>query len=151
MIRRVAAGVVLLGLATLVVVQFERPASIVLWEVVVALGALAVGWNRWPDAPGRVPSLGPGGGGFGRRTVQTLATLELELAAAIDPRLGGDRLVRRRLISLVESRTGRPAGSLREAEARRLLGDDVAAILFAPPGPMTPDDLEMAVQEIESL
>jgi hypothetical protein len=150
MIRRIAAGVVLLGLATFVVVQFERPASIVFWEVVVALGAVAVGWKRWPDAPGRVPSLGAGEG-FGRRSVQTLAPLELELAAAVDPRLGGDRLVRRRLISLAESRAGRPAGSMREAEARRLLGDDVAAILFAPPGPMTPGDLEMAVQEIESL
>lgn len=150
MIRRLAAGVVLLGLATFVVVQFERPASIVFWEVVVALGAVAVGWRRWPDAPRREPSLG-GGDDFGPRFVQTLAPLELELAAAVDPRLGGDRLVRRRLISLAESRTGLPAGSLREAEARRLLGDDVAAILFAAPGPMTPGDLEMAVQEIESL
>jgi hypothetical protein len=151
MTRRVAAGLVLVGLATGILVQFERPTSIVLWVVLVVAALVVAGWRRWPDRPESSPSLVPSPARARRRPPLQLAALELEVAAAVDPLLGGERPMRRRLVRLTEQRAGIPVGSLDRAAGSELLGSEACALLFEPSASMTVEGLEKIVAKIERL
>ena len=151
MTRRVAAGLVLLGLATVVLVQFERPASIALWVVLVVAALVVAGWRQWPHRPESSPSLVPPAPSRRRRPPIQLAAVELEVAAAVDPLLGGERPMRRRLVRLAEQRSGRPVGSLDREAASDLLGPEACELLFEPAATMTVEDLEKIVTGIERL
>lgn len=151
MTRRVALGLVLVGLATVVLVQFERPASIALWVVLVVTALVVAGWRQWPDRPESSPSLVPPPARGRRRPPLQLAAVELEVAAAVDPLLGGERPMRRRLVRLTEQRAGMPVGSMDRAAASELLGSEACAVLFEPTAPLTVEGLEKIVTGIERL
>jgi hypothetical protein len=149
--RWVAAGVVLVGLATVILVQFERPASIALWVVLVVAALVVAGWRRWPDRPESSPSLVPTSERGRRRQPLQLAALELEVAAAVDPLLGGERPMRRRLVRLTEQRAGIPTGSLDRAVGSELLGPEACTLLFEPSASISVEGLEKIVARIERL
>lgn len=151
MTRRVAAGLVLVGLATVILVQLERPASIALWVVLVVAGLVVAGWRQWPDRPESSPSLVPSPARGRRRPPLQLAAVELEVAAAVDPLLGGERPMRRRLVRLTEQRAGMPVGSLDRAAVSELLGSEAGELLFEPAAAMTVEGLERIVSGIERL
>jgi hypothetical protein len=151
MMRRVAAGLVLTGLATIILVELERPASIALWVVLVVAALVVAGWRRWPERPDSSPSLVPSPVRGRRRQPLQLAALELEVAAAVDPLLGGERPMRRRLARLTEQRAGMPVGSLDRVTASELLGPESGARLLEPAAPLTVEGLEEIVTRIERL
>ncbi|HSJ35429.1 MAG TPA: hypothetical protein VLB85_10280 [Acidimicrobiia bacterium] len=149
--RRLATAAVLVGIATVVLVQFDWPASIALWALVVIAAVVAVGWRRWPARPGPSPSLLPSPSHARRRQALPLAAMELEVAAAVDPRLGGERPLRRRLVRLTEERAGMAAGSLDMASGVALLGGEAAAALLESSATMTAEELEQILERIERL
>lgn len=151
MTRRIAAGLVLVGLATVILVQFDRPASIVMWVILVVAGLMVAGWQRWPDRPESSPSLVAAPSRGRRRQPIQLAALELEVAAAVDPLLGGERPLRRRLVRLTEQRAGMAVGSLDRGTGSELLGSEASALLFEPAESMTEEGLEKILTRIEQL
>lgn len=149
--RRLATVLVFLGIATVALVQFDRPASIALWVLVVAAAVMVAGWRRWPARPTSSPSLLPPPSHARRRHALPLAALELEVAAAVDPRLGGERPLRRRLVRLAEQRAGMAAGTLEMADGVTLLGGEAAAYLLESSANMTAEELERVLERIERL
>lgn len=137
---------VIVGVAAVVIGLPGTP--LVAWELLVLGGLSAVLW-RLPSRPRPSPNL------IGRETgvrvapTRVLAPLELEVAGSCDPRLGGDRRVRRRLLRLFHHRVALRGD--READGRRLLGDGAWEVLTLENGPTTHDDLEVVVERIERL
>lgn len=149
--RRLLSVLALVTLAGVVMVRFQGPAAVALWILLVTASAVVMGWRRWPRPPPSAPSLTAPPPPGRRRAPQSVAALELEMEAAVEPRLGGERMVRRRLARLAEHRAGLAAGALDSGTAARLLGEAAAAAMFEPGGAVRPDELERMVERVEGL
>lgn len=166
MILRALAMTLVVGLAAVGLSLSDPP--LILWEVLVIAAMGTVVWRGLPPRPPRFPSLVES-----RVThvppARVLAPLELEVSGSCDPRLGGDRRIRSRLLALLHHRAGdrQPAyeqGTTGRLENRMeglaergplssrppgldhrawevLLGDGVTSL----------DELEMIVSQIEEI
>jgi hypothetical protein len=149
---RLLFGAVILGLGSLVVFQLEGAARLAAWEILITMDVLAMSWRAWPERPGRVGGLIGGDHlGIESRPLRLLASLELEVGAAIDPRLSGDRVLRRRLFDLVRHRAAHQGGEVETGEMRRLLGDAAWRHLFEDDGPLDMERVEHLVERIEAI
>ena len=149
--RRAVAVIVVMAGATVVVIQGQGAAGVVLWEILVLAALVVVSWRRWPRRPRRATPLFGGDIEFRPRPPGTLGSLELEVAGATDQRLGGDLRFRRRLISLAEHRAGLAAGSLSRRSGSEILGGPVWETLVERKDVLTPAEVEMMVSRIEAL
>lgn len=140
--------VVFVALVTALALAGGDDIPVVIWELAVVGGVVTVAW-RGLSPPGRSPAL------LGVQPVvrvappRVLAPLELEIAGSCDVRLGGDRRLRRRLLSLLRHRSG--AGPQAELDGRRLLGDEAWAVLSATEGVTIMDELETIVDRMEQV
>lgn len=151
MIRSLLEGLVILGCAAVALIQLDIPLSVIAWEIVVLAALVTVGWRRWPRRPRKTTSLMNQAHRVDGRQPNTLASLELEIAAATDPRLAGDRVLRHRLLSLLHHRAGLPDGPVEGAHGRRIIGDAAWAALVEEEGPMDPDTVDELVGRIEAI
>lgn len=148
--RWVAATVVMLA-AVAVVVGGRGPAGVALWEGVVVAALMVVGWRARSSRPPRVAPLFGDAAGSEHLPPGRLATIELEVAGATDPRLRGAPRLRRRLIALAEHRAGVAPGALNEPKGQAVLGQQVWETLMNREGVLTTAEVEMLVARIEAL
>lgn len=164
MILRTLAMALVVGLAVVGLSLPDPP--LILWEVLVIAAMGTVAWRGLPPRPPRFPSL------IGFRVThvppaRVLAPLELEVSGSCDPRLGGDRRIRRRLLALLYHRVGvrQPAfeqGTMGKNAMEGLA--TVAALSSRPPGMddrawevllgdgvTSLDELETIVSQIEEI
>lgn len=121
---RIVVGVVVLGFGTVVVLQLEGAVEVLAWEVLMVIALVTMARRAWPGRPEKLPALIGGRGlPFEGRPLRLLAALELEVGAAIDPRLSGDARLRRRLRDLAHHRVERRGRRAAGEEMRRLLGE----------------------------
>ena len=137
---RAALLLVLLGVTAVWLGRVTATEAI--WVAVVAVGFVIVSGRRWPRPPVPAPPL-IGSGALHGRSPRLLRGIELEVAAAVDPRLGGDARLQRRLTELARHRLALP-GDVPEEAVREAAGGFAA-------GMMTVNELEELVARIEAL
>lgn len=150
MTRRLLAGLAVLGMTTIALVQLDSIAAVVAWEVAVAAAVAVVAWRNWPSHPERMGFLFGGMGGVRLQQPHTLTPLELEVSAALDPTLAGGPVLRRRLLGLLRHRAGLSDGPVDDSDGRRLVGDRAWEALSAP-GPLEISEIEHLVEKVEDL
>lgn len=166
MILRALAMTLVVGLAVVGLSLTDPP--LILWEVLVIAAMGTVVWRGLPPRPPRFPSL------VGSRVThvppaRVLAPLELEVSGSCDPRLGGDRRIRRRLLALLHHRAGDHQRAYEQGTRGRLenrmeglaeMGslssrppgmDDRAWEVLLGDGVTSLDELEMIVSQIEEI
>lgn len=167
MILRALAIALVVGLAV-VVLSLPGP-PLILWIMLMFAGMVAILWRGLPPRPPRFPSL-VGSGVTHVAPVRVLAPLELEVSGSCDPRLGGDRRIRSRLLALLRHRVGNHGPAFEQrgtGGAARVRGegsvepgppasrprglDERAWEVLIGDGVTTLDELEMIVDQIEEI
>jgi hypothetical protein len=150
-IRRSLVALVVLGMGTVVALQLDGPVMVAAWAVVTVVGVVSMTRRAWPDHPSPTAALRGGGTGPEARPLRLLASLELEVAAALDPRLSGDRPLRRRLIGLIRHRAGIRAATVPDAVGCRLVGETAWRSLVGRVGPLDLEQVEELVGRLEEI
>lgn len=137
--RLVLGGLVIAGASSLI---GRGVAPLVVWEAAVSTLLLLVLYRSRPRGPASVRPLILADPGFPRASHHTLGVLEMEIADALDPRLGGDQRLRRRLHRLATGRRG-----VEEAVTGPILGPVDAEP--SGPGSLDLDEIERLLEQIE--
>lgn len=149
--RRALRGVAVLAIGTAGAFLLEGAAMVLVWEAVMVAAIYLVAREAWPDRSRKTPPLFGGGGELWSLPPRVLASLELEIAAAVDPHLSGERPLRSRLLTLLSHRAGTADGSIRPDRGRRLLGDRAWRILAEEEGSMELEEIEELTDRIEAI
>lgn len=149
--RRILAGVVVLAIGAAVTLLLEGVAMVVAWEVLMVAAILVVVRDAWPERPRKVPALIGGGEEPLGRPLRVLASLELEIAGAADPRLSGELPLRSRLLKLLHHRAGLVDQTLHPERGRRLLGEPAWRKLAEEDGSLDLDQIEELIDKIEDV
>lgn len=120
-----------------------------LWLILLAVAAGVAGWRALAGAPPKAPPL------FGEDLTPVrsgdygLMAVELEVAGAIDPRLGGDRRLQRRLLAIANHRVRQERAN--DEHLRQRLGESAWEYLTGPEKPIELSELDDLIERIEAL
>lgn len=149
--RRMALlGVTVLAVGAGVAFLADGAARVVGWEAMMVAAIYLVAREAWPDRRRKVPPLFGAGAELWTLPARVLAPLELEIAAAVDPHLSGERPLRSRLMTLLRHRAG-SGEAVDPDQGRRLLGEGAWRNLVEEDGPLNLDEIEELTDRIEAI
>lgn len=149
--RRTLLGVAVLGVGTGLAYLADGAARVVGWEAVMVAAIYLVVREAWPDRRHKVPPLFGGGAELWTLPPRVLAPLELEVAAAVDPHLSGERPLRSRLLMLLRHRAGLTTDPVDPDRGRRLVGERAWRNLMEEDGSLNLDEIEELTDRIEAI
>lgn len=149
--RRTLLGGAVLAVGAGLAYLADGAVRVVGWEAVMVAAIYLAVREAGPDRRRKVPPLF--GGGAERWTLppRVLAPLELEIAAAVDPHLSGERPLRTRLLTLLRHRAGFTGETVDPERGRRLLGEGPWRSLMEEDGPLNLDAIEELTDRIEAI
>lgn len=151
MSRRLRAGVAVLAVGTGCAFLLDGAARMVVWEAVMVAAIYLVVREAGPDRRRKVPPLFGGDGRPWTPPPRVLAPLELEIAAAVDPHLSGERPLRRRLLTLLGHRAGLTVDPVDPDRGRGLVGERAWRNLTEEDGSLNLDEIEELTDRIEAI
>lgn len=144
---RVVAMIALVGVGWLVLAELAHPQR--LWAGVLVVAAGVAAWSALGKAPSVAPGLFAADEEWVRSGTPGLTAVELEVAGALDPRLGGDRRLQQRLLAIATHRAR--VDRLEAAQGRRLLGDDGWEFVTGPKRRIGAEELRDLIGRIEAI